>query len=57
MLDELQLGKWTEVWAAVALFLSAGVFIWVLISTARMSRERVDHDAQLPLEEEKRNEK
>lgn len=52
MFEQLPVTNWTTILAGVALFVSAGIFLWVVYSAVRMPRQRVEHDSRLPLEEE-----
>lgn len=52
MFRRIVLENWHSLVALAAFLLTAGVFTAILIRTLRMKRERIDHAANLPLNDD-----
>lgn len=55
MLREMEFGDWAPWVAAAAFLVSFGVFLFFVIGAIRMSKKKVKHDSELPLEDENRS--
>lgn len=53
MFRSLELASWTQIIAIVAFFVSLAVFLFFVIGAIRMPKKKVEHDASLPLVEDK----
>lgn len=50
MFTQLQLPDWSTIVGALAFFVSAGVFVAIVVSTVRMSKTKVEKLENLPWE-------
>lgn len=53
MFQELPLASWAQLIAVLAFVVSLLVFGFFLVGAIRMPKKKVDHDAALPLNDEK----
>jgi hypothetical protein len=53
MFRSLELASWAQVIAIVAFLVSLAVFLFFVIGAIRMPKKKVEHDASLPLAEDK----